>query len=197
MNITNIKAREILASGGEPSVEVKVTLESGVVGLASVSYGASAGSKEAFILLDNDKSRYNGKGMLKAVANVNEKLAPLLAGKNASNQRALDGIMISADNTENKSNLGANAILGVSMAIARAGAVSEGLELYQYLQKSYNISPTYDKEQKPRLPKPMVVLIEGGKHADNSTDLQEYLLTVIKDHGAAENVRMAREIYQQ
>lgn len=192
MKITKIHAREILASGGEPSVQVDVVLESGVLGRASVSYGASAGSKEAFVLLDGDLKRYNGKGMLKAVANVNEKIAQLIVGSDASDQRGIDEFMIKADGTENKSNFGANAILGVSMAVARAAALEEKLELYEYLAKYYQL-PT-DNYQ---LPKPMVVMIEGGKHADNSTDLQEYLLSVVKEQSAAENVRMAEEIYFQ
>jgi enolase len=122
--ITEIKAREILASGGAPSLEVSVKLDDGSLGEASVSYGASAGSKEAFVLLDEDPSRYRGKGMLKAVSNVNEKIAPLLIGKESSDQRGLDKLMIEADGTENKQNFGANAILGVSMAIARASKIS-------------------------------------------------------------------------
>ncbi|MDE2312310.1 MAG: phosphopyruvate hydratase, partial [Patescibacteria group bacterium] len=104
MKITEVYAREILASGGEPSVEVDVTLKSGVVGRASVSYGVSAGSKEAFVLVDEDKGRYGGKGMLKAVANVNQKLAPMLVGKDAADQRGLDKLMIDADGTDNKHN---------------------------------------------------------------------------------------------
>ncbi len=191
MNIKMIKAREILASGGDPSVEVKVILESGAMGIASVSYGASAGSKEAFVLLDGDSRRYGGKGMLKAVANVYEKIAPMLVGKDANDQRGIDQVMIAADGTENKSNFGANAILGVSMAVARAAALSENLELYEYLARYYQLPTTSYK-----LPKPMVVLIEGGKHADKSTDLQEYLLTVIKEQSASENVRMALEVYK-
>lgn len=191
MNITKIYAREILASGGEPSVEVDVFLESGVSGRASVSYGASAGSKEAFVLLDNDKLRYGGKGMLKAVANVNERIAPLIVGQNSLDQRGIDQIMINADGTENKSNFGANAILGVSMAVARASATEKHQQLYEYLSAYYQLSTINYK-----LPKPMVVMIEGGKHADNSTDLQEYLLTVTKEQSASENVRMVEEIYQ-
>jgi len=191
MKITKIQAREILASGGEPSVEVKVTLDGGAVGIASVSYGASAGSKEAFVLLDGDKNRYNGKGMLKAVANVNEKIAPLIMGQDANGQRAIDEIMIKADGMENKSNFGANAILGVSMAVARAAAVSENQELYEYLRKAFEI-----KDSSWALPKPLPVLIEGGKHADNSTDFQEYILAVNKEQSAAENVRMMEEVYQ-
>jgi len=179
-----------LASGGEPSVEVKVELESGAIGIASVSYGASAGSKEAFVLFDGDKSRYNGKGMLKAVENVNEKISPLLIGKDSLDQRAVDKILINADGTENKKNLGANAILGVSMAVCRAAAASENLELYAYLSKAYNLGTAL------KLPKPLAVFIEGGRHADNSTDLQEYILAVTKNQPAAQNIRMMEEIYQ-
>ncbi len=200
MKIKTVIAREILASGGEPSVEVKVILESGVSGIASVSYGASAGSKEAFVLFDGDpsaglgasgKKRYNGKGMLKAVANVNEKIAKIIIGQNAEDQRGIDQAMIKLDGTPNRANLGANAILGVSMAAARAQAAADGLELYESLRKAYGITDTVYK-----MPKPMVVLIEGGKHADNSTDLQEYMVAVTKDQPAALNVQMMEEIYQ-
>lgn len=190
MNIVKIQSREILASGGAPSLEVKVVLDSGASGVASVSYGASAGSKEAFVLLDGNPKRYNGQGMLKAVENVNKKIAPLLVGKSFIDLRAVDAAMIEADGTENKSNFGANAILGVSMAAARAEAAAKKMELYEYLREAFGVSGTIT------LPKPMVVMIEGGKHADNSTDLQEYLLAVTKDQPAAENVRMAMEIYQ-
>lgn len=190
--IKSIFAREILASGGAPSLEVEVTLDDGCLGKASVSYGISAGSKEAFVLLDQDGKRYNGKGMLKAVANVNEKIAPLLNGKDPFDQRGLDKLMIEADGTKNKSALGANAILGVSMAIARAAAKSKKLELYEYLASCYQLQTT-----NYRLPKPMVVMIEGGAHADHSTDLQEYLICSLRDDlPAKENVRMQMEIYQ-
>lgn len=189
--IQSIFAREILASGGAPSVEVTVKLDDGSIGEASVSYGASAGSKEAFVLLDGDKSRYNGKGMLKAVNNVNEKIAPLLTGKEAADQRAVDAAMLAADGTENKSELGANAILGVSMAVARAAANSQNLELYEYLATYYQL-PTTNYV----LPKPLAVFIEGGMHADNSTDLQEYILAVTKDQPVTKNVQMMEEIYQ-
>ncbi len=190
--IKDIKAREILASGGLPSVEVTVTLEDGSLGEASVSYGVSAGSREAFVLLDGDKKRYSGSGMLKAVANVNEKIAPLLLGLNASEQRKIDEMMIKADGTENKKNLGANAILGVSMAVARAAANSQNLPLYKYLRQTFNFQlSTFN------LPRPMVVMIEGGKHADNSTDFQEYLVSTLRDDKtAADNVKMEMEIYQ-
>ncbi|MCL5775118.1 MAG: phosphopyruvate hydratase, partial [Patescibacteria group bacterium] len=191
--IKNIFAREILASGGAPSLEVTITLEAGLTGEASVSYGVSAGSKEAVVLLDGDKKRYNGKGMLKAVANINEKLKPLLLGKEVQNQREIDQLMLNADGTANKQNLGANAILGVSMAVARAAASEAGLPLYKYLRQAFDVKlTTYN------LPKPMVVMIEGGQHADNSTDLQEYLVSGLRnDWKASENVRMEMEVYQK
>ena len=190
-NIKTIKAREILASGGSPSLEVDVVLDNGKIGSASVSYGISAGSKEALVLRDEDSKRYNGKGMLKALANVNEKITPLLIGKDASDQRGIDKLMIDADGSENKQNFGANAILGVSMAVARAAAADSGIELYEHLQKIFNL-----KSSILNLPRPMVVMIEGGVHADNSTDLQEYLVSGLRDDlSAAENLRLPIEIY--
>jgi enolase len=191
--ISKIKAREILASGGAPSLEVTAVLESGAIGEASVSYGASAGSHEALVVLDNDPKRYNGKGMLTAVKTINERIAPVMAGIDAVEQRAIDEKMIQMDGTENKANLGGNAMLGVSLAIARAQANEEKLPLYKYLMKCYGLGSSTGSELK--LPKPMVVMIEGGKHADETTDLQEYCVSAIGDRSAAENVRMEMEIY--
>ncbi|MDP4009995.1 MAG: phosphopyruvate hydratase [Candidatus Shapirobacteria bacterium] len=188
--IKNIFAREILASGGSPSLEVTVTLESGAVGEASVAYGASAGSKEAAVLLDGDANRYNGKGMLLAIHHINSEIKSNLIGVEAGLQRMVDQKMILMDGTENKSKLGGNTILGVSLAVARAQANEENLPLYAYLRKAFDI---VDGENK--LPKPMVVMIEGGKHADNTTDLQEYLISALGNKTAAENVRMEMEIY--
>jgi len=188
--IKEIKAREILASGGAPTLEVTVKLESGATGEASVSYGASAGSHEATVLLDGDEKRYGGKGMLKAVKNINEIIGIKLLDMEAGEQRGLDKLMIDLDGTENKSNLGGNAILGVSMAVARAQAAEEGLPLYKYLQKIYGLVPINT------LPKPMVVMIEGGKHAAESTDFQEYLVSAMGKRSAAENVRLEMEIYE-
>lgn len=189
--IKTIKAREILASGGAPTLEVTVTLESGATGEASVSYGASAGSHEATVLLDGDEKRYKGKGMLIAVKNINDIISQTLIGMEASEQRKIDEKMIFKDGTENKSNLGGNAILGVSMAVARAEAFEEGLPLYKYLQKTFNLVPINT------LPKPMIVMIEGGKHAADSTDLQEYMVSAMGNRSAAENVRMEMEIYEE
>lgn len=188
--IKKINAREILASGGYPSLEAEVVLNSGVIGQASVSFGASAGSKEAFVLFDGDAQRFNGQGMLKAVANVNKKISPLLLGKDPLEQKQIDELMIEADGTPDKSSLGANAILGVSMAVARAAARNENLPLYKYLADRYKL-----KNKNSNLPRPMAVTIEGGEHADNSTDLQEYLITVTKDKGPSENIRAVIEIY--
>jgi len=188
--IQNIFAREILASGGAPSLEVTVTLESGAIGEASVSYGASAGSKEATVLLDGDKARYGGKGMLNAIANINGKIKEILLGMEASDQRAIDNKMIETDGTINKAVLGGNAMLGVSLAVCRAQASEEKMPLYKYLRKTYGIGDIGWK-----LPKPMIVMIEGGKHADETTDLQEFMVGAMGNKTAAENVRMEMEIY--
>ena len=188
--IKNIFAREILASGGAPSLEVTVTLESGAIGEASVSYGASAGSKEATVLLDEDKTRYGGKGMLKAIANINGIIRDNLIGVDADKQRDIDTIMIDLDGTVNKAVLGGNAMLGVSLAVARAEASEENMPLYKYLRKTYGIGDIGWK-----LPKPMIVMIEGGKHADETTDLQEFMVGAMGTKSAAENVRMEMEIY--
>jgi len=188
--IKNIYAREILASGGAPSLEVTVTLESEAVGEASVSYGASAGSKEATVLLDGDKARYNGKGMLNAISNINNQIKNALVGMEASDQRGIDNKMIELDGTANKAILGGNAMLGVSLAVCRAQASEEKMPLYKYLRKVYGIG-----EIGWKLPKPMIVMIEGGKHADETTDLQEFMVGAMGEKTAAENVRMEMEIY--
>jgi enolase len=179
-----------LASGGEPSIQVTVTLESGVIGEASVSYGASAGSKEATTLQDKDPKRYNGKGMQMAVEIVNKILSQLVVGMEAGEQQNIDNKMIEADGTEILSKFGGNAILAVSMAVCRAEANEEKVPLYLYLKKIFGL------DKKIRLPKPMVVMIEGGKHADNTTDLQEFCVSALGNKSSAENVRMEMEIYQ-
>lgn len=186
--IKHIEAREILASGGSPTIEATVVLDSGVSGEASVSYGASAGSREAAVLLDADSGRYNGKGMLKALSHIKDKIAPYLIGMEGI--REIDQKMLELDGSENKENLGGNAILAVSMAYSRAQAIENGQILFEYLQQEY------DLPKSNRLPKPMVVMIEGGKHADNSTDFQEYLVSALGNKSAAENVRMEMEIYE-
>jgi enolase len=188
--IKSIKAREILSSGSTPSLEVKCELDSGNVGVASVPYGASAGIHEAFVLLDGDKSRYLGKGMLKAVENINTKIAEKIVGLDAFNQREIDKTMIELDGAENKKNLGANAILGTSLAVAKAAADEKKLPLYQYIRKVFNLPV-----KNFILPNPMMVVIEGGKHADQSTDLQEYMISPIGQFSAKENVRCGIEVY--
>ena len=194
--IISINAREILASGGEPTLEVLVKLESGAVGEASVSYGASAGSKEAMVIFDEDEGRYGGRGMERAMLTVEEVIGPKLVGMEAENQREIDEKMLEMDGTENKSVLGGNAMLGVSMAVARAAASELGIPLWKYLRETYEINPPIASQLgRAGLPKPMVVMIEGGKHADQTTDLQEYLVSAMGSKTAKENVRMVMEIY--
>ncbi len=161
--ITNIMAREILDSRGNPTVEVDTILENGIKAKASVPSGASTGTREALELRDNDE-RYMGKGVLRAVNNVNKIIAPALIGKEVSNQREIDQLMIELDGTESKSNLGANAILGVSMSVLRAAALDNNLPLYRHIGAGI------------LLPKPMMNILNGGMHADNSLDFQEFMI---------------------
>jgi len=188
--IRKIEAREILSSGSFPTIEVKVTLSSTMVGVASVPFGVSSGSHEAFTLVDNDPKRFLGKGMLKAVEAVNKKIAPRLIGMEPYDQREIDRIMLELDGTDSKSNLGGNSILAVSLAVARAAANERMIPLYQYIRETFRIWGEW------RLPNPMMVVIEGGKHADNSTDIQEYCISAFGGSSAKENVRMGIEIYQ-
>ncbi len=182
--IDAITAREILDSRGNPTIEVEVYLEDGSHGRAAVPSGASTGIHEALELRDGG-SRYKGKGVLKAVENVNAKIGPSLAGANALDQRSVDGVMLELDGTENKSNLGANAILGVSMAVARAAADSVGLPLYRYLGGSRaNV-----------LPVPMMNVINGGQHASNNVDIQEFMIVPAGAQNFAEALRMAAEVF--
>lgn len=187
--IKTIQAREILASGGAPTIEATVELESGSKGEASISYGASAGSKEAAVILDGDSGRYKGKGMLKAIENIKNVIAPALVGMEG--QKNIDEKMKEIDGTENKANLGGNAILAVSMAYARAAASERKIELYEYLREEFGL------EKSNKLPKPMMVMIEGGKHADETTDLQEFMIAAMGNRSASENIRMEMEIYEE
>jgi len=187
--IKAIKAREILSSGSTPSIEVKCKLDSGAVGVASVPYGASAGIHEAYVLLDGGK-RYMGKGMLKAVENVNSLISERIVGLDAFDQREVDGAMIELDGTKNKKKLGANAILGASLAVARAAANEKKMPMYKYIREVFKLGI-----QNFILPNPMMVVIEGGKHADKSTDLQEYMVSPIGGVSVKENVRCGIEIY--
>ncbi len=182
--ITEIYAREILDSRANPTIETRVTLESGAVGVASVPSGASTGIHEAHELRDGDKSRYGGRGVLLAVKNVNEIIRPALLGEDAREQEKIDRIMLSLDGTKNKSRLGANAILSVSLAVARAAAISEGSPLYEYL----SLTGEYT------LPTPMFNLLNGGAHASNNIDIQEFMVV---PHGLElpEAIRAGSEIY--
>ncbi|MBI2548457.1 phosphopyruvate hydratase [Candidatus Woesearchaeota archaeon] len=188
--ISQIKAREILSSGSTPSLEVSADLSDGTRATASVPFGASAGIHEATVLLDGDSKRYLGKGMLKAVENVNKKIAPTLLGKDAQNQEAIDQWMIQLDGTENKSKFGANAILGVSLAVARAAAQSRKQAFYHYLRETFSLPITSFV-----LPCPMMVVIEGGVHADQSADLQEYMISPVGASTVKESVRYGIETY--
>ena len=183
--ITDVYAREVLDSRGNPTVEVEVTTESGAFGTAIVPSGASTGEYEAVELRDGDKDRYLGKGVLKAVENVNEKIAPELIGLDVTRQNIIDAIMIELDDTENKSNLGANAILGVSMAVAHAAASYLDIPLYNYLG-GFNANV---------LPVPMMNILNGGEHADNNVDIQEFMIMPVAAPTFKEALRMGAEIF--
>lgn len=192
MKIKQIRANEILDSRGNPTLEAFVTLEDGSVGWAAVPSGASTGTYEAVELRDGDSKRYEGKGTLKAVANVEEKIAPAVIGLEAANQEKLDQTMIELDGTENKANLGANAILAVSLATARAEAVSEKKPLFEYLSK---FNP--DHQGVFTMPITQMNVMNGGKHANWSTDIQEYLLLPTGAPSVSEAIRMCAEVYHQ
>ncbi|HEX3408732.1 MAG TPA: phosphopyruvate hydratase [Candidatus Binataceae bacterium] len=182
--ITAIHGREIIDSRGNPTIEVDVRLEGGAQGRAAVPSGASTGVHEALELRDGDAKRFGGKGVLKAVANVNGAIAQKLAGFDAGNQAALDQLLLDLDGTENKAKLGANAMLGVSLAAAHAAAGANGLPLYAYLNRRAHVMPV-----------PMMNVVNGGKHADSSVDMQEFMIV---PHGAstmAEAVRMGAEVF--
>ena len=183
--IVDITARQILDSRGNPTVEVDVTLESGAKGRAAVPSGASTGAYEAVELRDGDKSRYNGKGVLNAIANVEGEIFDAIAGVEASEQVAIDEAMIELDATPNKARLGANAILGVSLAVAKAAAIEQGVPLYRYVGGAYART----------LPVPMMNIINGGKHADNPIDIQEFMIQPISAPTVADAIRMGSEIF--
>jgi enolase len=183
--IKKITAREILDSRGNPTVEVDVVLDNGILGRAAVPSGASTGSKEAVELRDGDKNRYLGKGVLKAVANANKIIAPKLFGKDPKEQKEIDNFMIGLDGTENKSKLGANAILGVSLAVAKAGAQDAGMPVFLYV----------GGEGAQRLPIPFFNILNGGKHADNNVDIHEFMIAPIGAKSFREALRMGAETY--
>jgi len=182
MKIKDVIGREILDSRGNPTVEVDVILENGIIGRAAVPSGASTGEREALELRDNDKSRFLGKGTLKAVANVNGPLRDLVIGMDAKDQKALDYAMIELDGTDTKSKFGANAILGISVAALKASALNEGKELYEYVGNGKT------------LPKPMMNIINGGAHADNKLDFQEFMIIPQRDT-IHERVRVGAEVF--
>lgn len=183
--ISHLTAREILDSRGNPTVEVEVLTTSGYLGRAAVPSGASTGEFEACELRDDDSSRYHGKGVLQAVRNVKEKIAPRLIGMDVAEQVEIDRLLIDLDGTENKTNLGANAILGVSLACAKAGAEMAGLPLYRYLGGTYA----------NRLPVPMMNIINGGSHADNNVDFQEFMIIPLGAPSFREGLRWGTEVF--
>ena len=185
LEIEEVKALEILDSRGNPTVQVEVMLEDGSYGVAMVPSGASTGSFEAVELRDGDSSRHFGKGVLKAVENVNTIIRDAIIGMNAYDQAKLDKTLIELDGTENKAKLGANATLGVSLAVARAAATSVGMELYQYI----------GGPNAKILPTPMMNILNGGKHADNTVNTQEFMIMPVGAKSFTECMRMSAEIY--
>ncbi len=187
--IANIKAREVLDSRGNPTVEADVILEDGTIGTACAPSGASTGSREALELRDGDASRYLGKGVLKAVDAVNSKIRDALVGKDAADQRALDQVMLDLDGTENKANLGANAILAVSLAAAKAAAISLKKPLYAHIADINGTSGKFS------MPVPMMNILNGGEHADNNVDIQEFMVQPVTVTSFAEALRVGAEIF--
>jgi len=185
--IVDVTAREILDSRGNPTIEVDVVLDSGAMGRAAVPSGASTGAHEAVELRDGDKSRYGGKGVRQAIANVEGEILDAVGGIDASEQVNIDNIMIDLDGTPNKARLGANAILGVSLAVAKAAAENVGLPLYRYVGGVYART----------LPVPMMNIVNGGKHADNPIDIQEFMIQPIAAGTVADAIRMGSEIFAQ
>ncbi|MBZ9780489.1 phosphopyruvate hydratase [Pseudomonas sp. REP124] len=187
--IVDIKGREVLDSRGNPTVEADVLLDNGIIGSACAPSGASTGSREALELRDGDKSRYLGKGVLKAVANINGPIRDLLKGTDPSDQKALDLAMIKLDGTENKGSLGANAILAVSLAAAKAAAQDQDLPLYAHIANLNGTPGVYS------MPVPMMNIINGGEHADNNVDIQEFMVQPVGAKSFSEGLRMGTEIF--
>ncbi|MFL0811487.1 MAG: phosphopyruvate hydratase [Agarilytica sp.] len=187
--IADVIGFEVMDSRGNPTVMAEVVLESGAMGSACAPSGASTGSREALELRDGDKSRYLGKGVLKAVANINNTIKPLLVGKDAADQRALDSLMLEKDGTENKANLGANAILAVSLAAAKAAATDKKIPLYQHIAEINGTPGKYT------MPVPMMNIINGGEHADNNVDIQEFMVQPVSAPNFTEALRMGAEIF--
>ena len=187
--IVKVVGREIMDSRGNPTVEADVYLESGHMGRAAAPSGASTGSREALELRDGDKSRYLGKGVQTAVANINGAIAEALMGKDADSQDAIDNIMLKLDGTDNKEKLGANAILAVSLAVAKAAALSQGVELYEHIANLNNTSGKYS------MPLPMMNILNGGEHADNNVDIQEFMIQPVGANSFKEGLRMGAEVF--
>jgi enolase len=187
--IVKVVGREIMDSRGNPTVEADVYIESGHMGRAAAPSGASTGSREALELRDGDKSRYLGKGVQTAVANINGAIAEALMGKDADSQDAIDNIMLKLDGTDNKEKLGANAILAVSLAVAKAAALSQGVELYQHIANLNNTSGKYS------MPLPMMNILNGGEHADNNVDIQEFMIQPVGADSFKEGLRMGAEVF--
>jgi enolase len=190
MKITDIHAQEVLDSRGNPTVECTITLENGITASSIVPSGASTGTHEAVELRDQDMDRYLGKGVLKAVENVNEDIAEIVRGMDVENQEEIDQAMIALDGTDNKSKLGANAILSVSMACTKAAALSQDIPLYEYIAKLFD-NPTDVYE----MPVPMINVLNGGKHARGAADIQEYMLMPIGASNVQEAIRWGSEVF--
>lgn len=187
--IVKVLGREIIDSRGNPTVEAEVHLEGGFVGMAAAPSGASTGSREALELRDGDKARFLGKGVLKAVGAVNGEIAAALAGKDATNQAEIDQVMIDLDGTENKSNLGANAILAVSLANAKAAAAAKGMPLYEHIAELNGTPGVFS------MPLPMMNIINGGEHADNNVDIQEFMIQPVGAKTLKEGLRIGAEVF--
>lgn len=195
ISIKSIHGREILDSRGNPTVEVDVTLDDGSFGRAAVPSGASTGTNEAVELRDGEKKRYGGKGVLKAVSNVNGEIAKALIGKSAESQKEIDDLLIALDGTENKARLGANAVLGISMAIAEANSRSRNIPLFEYVRGLSESLPAGRQGREYVLPLPQCNIINGGKHAVGSTDIQEFMIAPIGASSFKEAVRMMSEVF--
>lgn len=187
--IVKVLGREIIDSRGNPTVEAEVHLEGGFVGLAAAPSGASTGSREALELRDGDKSRFLGKGVLTAVENINTLIADVLVGKDATEQRAIDQLMLDLDGTDNKSKLGANAVLAVSLANAKAAAAAKGMPLYAWIAELNGTPGVYS------MPLPMMNIINGGEHADNNVDIQEFMIQPVGASTLKEGLRIGAEVF--
>ena len=189
-HISEIKAREILDSRGNPTLEVDVILSNGLLGRAAVPSGASKGSREAFEFRDNDLGRYNGLGLLKVIEKIRSEVVPQIQGMSVSNQIEIDEKLLEIDATANKTNLGGNTMICISMAVAQAGAQNYSIPLYKYISKLMQLNQL-------TIPIPMFNILNGGRHAFNSTDFQEFMLIPINSQGFKQSIRIGSEVYQK